>query len=197
MPWRTIEGETLAPATMPQLEVLLRGVFDKRRFLDLIRHFIVFDDDARRDWSLGGQQAITITGANRSLIFDRVLLWLKAARSSNQRPTFEPAVSSRLTAPMPSSAQSSSARNHKSTGKPPSPFKKKSNIACTSIICAQAGADRISTGDSDGALALLPAKAQPEPADCGARCECCSRTALYQDRWLPKKTPVSRVILAP
>jgi type I site-specific restriction-modification system R (restriction) subunit len=46
MPWRTIEGETLAPATMPQLEVLLRGVFDKRRFLDLIRHFIMFDDDA-------------------------------------------------------------------------------------------------------------------------------------------------------
>jgi hypothetical protein len=30
----------------------------RRRFLDLIRHFIVFDDDARRDWSLGGQQAI-------------------------------------------------------------------------------------------------------------------------------------------
>ena len=45
MPWRTIEGETLAPVSMPQLEVLLRGVFDKRRFLDLIRHFIVFEDD--------------------------------------------------------------------------------------------------------------------------------------------------------
>jgi type I restriction enzyme R subunit len=45
MPWRTIEGETVAPATLPQLEVLLRGVFDKRRFLDLIRHFIVFEDD--------------------------------------------------------------------------------------------------------------------------------------------------------
>ncbi|MBV8968281.1 MAG: hypothetical protein JO331_04375 [Verrucomicrobia bacterium] len=57
---------------------------------------------------------------------------------SNQRPTFGPAVSSRKTAPMLSWAQSSSARNHKSTGKPPSPFKKKSNIACTSIICAQA-----------------------------------------------------------
>jgi hypothetical protein len=121
----------------------------------------------------------------------------RAARSSNQGPTFEPAVSSRQTAPMPSSAQSSSARNHKSTGKPPSPSKKKSNIACTSTICAQAGADRISPGHIDGALASLRAKAQPEPADCGARCECCSRTALYQDRWLPKKTPVSRVILAP
>ncbi len=45
MPWRTIDGETVAPATMPQLEVLLRGVFDKRRFLDLVRYFIVFEDD--------------------------------------------------------------------------------------------------------------------------------------------------------
>ncbi len=45
MPWRTIEGETVAPATIPQLEVLLRGVFEKRRFLDLVRHFIVFEDD--------------------------------------------------------------------------------------------------------------------------------------------------------
>jgi type I restriction enzyme R subunit len=45
MPWRTIEGETVAPATMPQLEVLLRGVFEKRRFLALVRHFIVFEDD--------------------------------------------------------------------------------------------------------------------------------------------------------
>ena len=45
MPWRTIDGETVAPAAMPQLEVLLRGVFEKRRFLDLVRHFIVFEDD--------------------------------------------------------------------------------------------------------------------------------------------------------
>jgi type I restriction enzyme R subunit len=45
MPWRTIEGEHLSPAGMPELEVLLRGVFDKRRFLDLVRHFVVFEDD--------------------------------------------------------------------------------------------------------------------------------------------------------
>jgi type I restriction enzyme R subunit len=45
MPWRTIDGETVAPASMPQLEVFLRGVFNKRRFLDLVRHFIVFEDD--------------------------------------------------------------------------------------------------------------------------------------------------------
>lgn len=45
MPWRTIEGQDLAPATKSQLEVLLKGVFDRRRFLDLLRHFIVFEDD--------------------------------------------------------------------------------------------------------------------------------------------------------
>lgn len=30
-PWRTIEGETLAPATFSELEVLIRGVFDASR----------------------------------------------------------------------------------------------------------------------------------------------------------------------
>ena len=44
LPWRTIEGEKLADARLPQLQVVLEGVFDKRRFLDLIRHFIVFED---------------------------------------------------------------------------------------------------------------------------------------------------------
>jgi len=45
MPWRTTEGETLAPARMSQLEVLLTGVFEKRRFLQMLRHFIVFEDE--------------------------------------------------------------------------------------------------------------------------------------------------------
>jgi len=44
-PWRTIEGEELAPSSLLGLEVLLKGVFEKRRFLDLLRHFIVFEED--------------------------------------------------------------------------------------------------------------------------------------------------------
>src|ERR1035437_7130657 len=44
LPWRTIEGEELADARLPQLQVVLEGLFEKRRFLDLIRHFIVFED---------------------------------------------------------------------------------------------------------------------------------------------------------
>ncbi|HNQ64404.1 MAG TPA: type I restriction endonuclease subunit R [Smithella sp.] len=44
MPWRTIEGEELADTKLPQLQVVLEGVFDKKRLLDLIRYFIVFED---------------------------------------------------------------------------------------------------------------------------------------------------------
>jgi len=43
--WRTIDGERDAPKTALELEVLLRGVFEPRRFLDLLQHFIVFDVD--------------------------------------------------------------------------------------------------------------------------------------------------------
>lgn len=45
LPWRTIEGDDLAPPTALQLEVLVRGVFEKRRFLDYLRHFVVFEDE--------------------------------------------------------------------------------------------------------------------------------------------------------
>lgn len=44
MPWRTIGGDEVAPKGSLELEVLLRGVFEKRRFLDLVRNFIVFED---------------------------------------------------------------------------------------------------------------------------------------------------------
>ena len=44
LPWRTIGGEELADTRMVQLQVMLEGVFEKRRFLDLVRYFIVFED---------------------------------------------------------------------------------------------------------------------------------------------------------
>jgi type I restriction enzyme R subunit len=43
-PWRTITGETLADTHLSELQVIIQGVFDKRRFLDLLRYFIVFED---------------------------------------------------------------------------------------------------------------------------------------------------------
>jgi len=45
MPWRTIDGDTMAPSGMPMLETAIKGVFEPRILLDLIRHFSVFEDD--------------------------------------------------------------------------------------------------------------------------------------------------------
>ncbi|GIV82818.1 MAG: DEAD/DEAH box helicase [Meiothermus sp.] len=44
-PWRTISGETLADAHVPELQVVIEGLLDRRRFLDLVRDFLVFEDD--------------------------------------------------------------------------------------------------------------------------------------------------------
>ena len=44
-PWRTIMGREDAAAKLAELQVVLEGVFEKRRFLDLVRHFIVFEDE--------------------------------------------------------------------------------------------------------------------------------------------------------
>lgn len=43
-PWRTISGETLADPHLPELQVMIEGVFDKRRLLDLIGYFVLFED---------------------------------------------------------------------------------------------------------------------------------------------------------
>jgi type I restriction enzyme R subunit len=45
MPWKTIEGKEIALSAMPQLEVLFQGMFNKKILLDLIRHFIVFEQE--------------------------------------------------------------------------------------------------------------------------------------------------------
>jgi type I restriction enzyme R subunit len=43
-PWRTIGGREDAGAHLPELQVVLEGVFHRRRFLDLVRHFLVFEE---------------------------------------------------------------------------------------------------------------------------------------------------------
>jgi type I restriction enzyme R subunit len=44
--WRTIEGDGDAPKSALELEVLIRGVFDPRRFLGLLEHFVTYEEDA-------------------------------------------------------------------------------------------------------------------------------------------------------
>ncbi len=43
-PWRTIDGDAVADAKLPELQVVIEGVFAPGRFLDLVRDFIVFED---------------------------------------------------------------------------------------------------------------------------------------------------------
>jgi type I restriction enzyme R subunit len=78
-PWRTIEGEELAPASMLGLEVLVRGVFERRRFLELVRHFIVFEED-------GADVAKKLAGYHQFHAVQRALeATLKAARPQGDR----------------------------------------------------------------------------------------------------------------
>ena len=45
MPWRTVDGETIAAKGTPELHTLLAGMFAPEHLLPLIRGFIVFEDD--------------------------------------------------------------------------------------------------------------------------------------------------------
>jgi type I restriction enzyme R subunit len=55
-PWRTIAGEGLADASLPEMQVVIEGVFAPRRFLNLVRDFIVFEDEG------GGRLAKKMAG---------------------------------------------------------------------------------------------------------------------------------------
>jgi type I restriction enzyme, R subunit len=43
--WRTITGDADAPRSALELEVLVRGAFDRQRFLELLYHFVAFEED--------------------------------------------------------------------------------------------------------------------------------------------------------
>ena len=48
MRWRTIDGATVAPPDMPELEVLIRGLLTPHRLLEFLPYFVVFEDDTDR-----------------------------------------------------------------------------------------------------------------------------------------------------
>jgi len=53
-PWRTVDGSCLAPDGAPKLEVLLTGLFEKRRLLDYIRHFVFWETDDGQTKKIAG-----------------------------------------------------------------------------------------------------------------------------------------------
>ncbi len=51
-PWKTIEGREVI-TSLPSLEVLIKGVFEPSRFLDILQNFIVFSDETVTDKTTG------------------------------------------------------------------------------------------------------------------------------------------------
>ncbi|MEH2312644.1 MAG: type I restriction endonuclease [Nostoc sp.] len=45
LPWHTIDGEDFPAKGTTELEVLIQGIFDKRRFLEQVLHLIVFEEN--------------------------------------------------------------------------------------------------------------------------------------------------------
>ncbi|MHB0877026.1 MAG: type I restriction endonuclease subunit R [Anaerolineae bacterium] len=89
-PWCTIGGQAAAPPSQPELQVLLQGVFDRRRFLDLLRYFIVFEDSAANG---GGTLTKKMAGYHQfhavNVAVEETLRAAKAAGFSDRRGTYE------------------------------------------------------------------------------------------------------------
>lgn len=45
MKWRTVDGDTVASPAEPQLEVMLKGMLEPSRLLDIVQNFILFQTD--------------------------------------------------------------------------------------------------------------------------------------------------------
>lgn len=71
-PWKTIDGREVV-TNRPALEVLIKGVFEPVRFLDLVRNFIVFSDESQglvkrvakyhQYWAVNAAVASTVVAA--------------------------------------------------------------------------------------------------------------------------------------
>jgi type I restriction enzyme R subunit len=48
VPWKSIDGTLTAPDTLPQIEVMTKGMLNKRVLLDLIRHFTIFHQNKEK-----------------------------------------------------------------------------------------------------------------------------------------------------
>jgi type I restriction enzyme, R subunit len=49
MEWKTADGKTIVDSkTQPELEPLIKGLFNKKTLLDVIRHFIVFEKTSEK-----------------------------------------------------------------------------------------------------------------------------------------------------
>ncbi|WP_100489113.1 type I restriction endonuclease subunit R [Sporolactobacillus pectinivorans] len=63
MNWRSEDGETVAPLSMPQYETLFRGMLSRPHILDIITHFILFQTSSSENYDQQGKKL----GAKKTL----------------------------------------------------------------------------------------------------------------------------------
>jgi type I restriction enzyme R subunit len=56
MNWRTEDGKTIEPLSKPQFEVLIKGMLEKRRLIDIIRSFVLFQESKESDIDIDGKK---------------------------------------------------------------------------------------------------------------------------------------------
>ncbi|MHB0927383.1 MAG: type I restriction endonuclease subunit R [Candidatus Nanopelagicales bacterium] len=59
-PWKTIDGHTVEPAGVPQIEVLLHGLLAPQVLLDVVRNFTAFTDEAVTDKVTGARSTALV-----------------------------------------------------------------------------------------------------------------------------------------
>ena len=52
MSWRTIKGDEVASRAIPSLEVLIKGMFDQKTFIDIIKQFVLFQVDGNDTYKI-------------------------------------------------------------------------------------------------------------------------------------------------
>jgi type I restriction enzyme R subunit len=56
MNWRSIDGESVESLDVPQYEVMIRGMLDKKRLLDIIENFLLFQESKDKEYDSEGNE---------------------------------------------------------------------------------------------------------------------------------------------
>ena len=56
MNWRSIDGENIESLNVPQYEVMLRGMLNKKALLDRVGNFLLFQTSRKADYDKDGNK---------------------------------------------------------------------------------------------------------------------------------------------
>ncbi|WP_321992646.1 type I restriction endonuclease subunit R [Marispirochaeta aestuarii] len=90
MSWKSADGLEAAAFNMSQIEVLLKGMLNKKTLLDIVRHFIVFEESQKEDKDTG---IITIQKIKKLAAYHQYYAVNKAVESTLRAAGYENRIS--------------------------------------------------------------------------------------------------------